>query len=110
MARAGDVSSSLYMPEEQSNMILIQDWMLEVILVTSHTLRLTEEHLKHTLGRQYVFRECGLLVRGMNFPPLHAPVMALTLDYNSSQLSFLVFWKLAVSFTPTISKCSDMMM
>ena len=84
-----------------------QDLTLAVIFVRSQTRRFTELHLNHTLARQKLLREEGLLVKGMNFPPLHAPVMFRTLLCSSSQLSFLVFWKLAMSLTPSMSKCSD---
>jgi hypothetical protein len=82
-----------------------QDFTQADILERSHILRLIDEVLNHTLLRQYVFKECGLLVTGMNFPPLQGPIVCWTLAWSSSQFTFLVFWKVHKSLTPIISKC-----
>ena len=51
-----------------------QDHTLDDIFERSHSLRLMEEVLNQTLLRQYVLSDCGLLVSGMNLPPLHGPI------------------------------------
>ena len=80
------------------------------IFEMSQTLRLREEHLNHTLERQKVLMEWGLLIRGMNFPPLQLPMIFWTFFWVSSKFTFLVCWKLAISFTPTISNWSEITM
>ena len=66
-----------------------------------------EPCLNQTFERQKVFSEKGSMVRHMNLPPFQGPKTLPTLSWSASQLIFWVCELVALSCTPTISRCSD---